>query len=701
MFQKAAQRFVIRHGAQQFLEVIKPPRRFRAAVLLPHIGIAAFFQKCGRHHDMAFIGEHGAPTRETFQQFTQGSARLGLLDHALFQGKASSDAKRHRFRPRQRMHLPQRGIAKPAFGQVHNAFKRQIIRRLRHDAEIGHGIADFLTLIKPRATHHAIGNAMRDQSFFKGASLKPGADQNGYFTKTLTRTPCGFNAFSHHARFFFAVPDGNNAHLLPIRIGAPGAQGLAQAARIMRDQAGSGGQNGARGTVIGFQPHHLRAGEILLEPQDILNLRPAPGIDGLVIIPDAADIAMRLCQQSQPVILHQIGVLIFIHQDIAKAPLIIGQHIRMVAQDGHHMQQQITEIRRIQRLQPRLIRLINRARAAHGVIRILGSRDAIGRKPAILPALDNRHQPIRGPTLQVNMFGFHYLLQQAHLIIRIQDGEIGIQPDKFRMAAEHARGQRMKGAKPKPLHRLPHHGGNAFAHFPRRLIGEGHRQHLRRKGLPAAEQMRKPRGQHARLARARPGQHQKRAIQSFHRRALLRIEPREVIRLSHWQEPMESAPQIFSPSNQRAPPNCAPERLVPVRSAPVRSAPRKSARNSVARRKSAPFNTVPANTARVRSTLRRVAPVRSALVRSAKLKRASEASTPASVAPTNRPRAKEVSRNVAPVRSRPERSTLSSRQRRQTTPGAGESAQAPKAGPASSSRPSRRGIRGNVITHRI
>ena len=104
------------------------------------------------------------------------------------------------------------------------------------------------------------------------------------------------------------------------------------------------------GSVITFKPHHLRARKILFKAQDVFNLCPAPGIDGLVIITDAADIVMRLREQSQPVILHQIGVLIFIYQNIAKAPLIIGQHFRVPTQNRHHMQKQITEISRIQRL---------------------------------------------------------------------------------------------------------------------------------------------------------------------------------------------------------------------------------------------------------------------------------------------------------------------------------------------------------------
>ena len=275
----------------------------------------------------------------------------------------------------------------------------------------------------------------------------------------------------------------------------------------------------------------------------------------MVIITNAADIVMRLREQSQPVILHQIGVLIFIHQNIAKAPLIIGQHFRVPTQNRHHMQKQITEISRIQRFQPRLIRLINPARAPCRVIRILSRGNAIGRQATILPALNDRHQPRRGPALQVKIFGFHHLFQQAQLVIRIQDGEIGIEPDKFRMAAEHACGECVKGAKPKPFHRLTHHGANTFAHFPRSFVCEGHRQHLGWKRLTAAQQMRKPCGQYARLASTRARQHQKRPIKRFHRRALFSIESREVISLTHWQEPTDAAEQMRWPSSQRAPPS--------------------------------------------------------------------------------------------------------------------------------------------------
>ena len=63
----------------------------------------------------------------------------------------------------------------PRRGTVHDALKRKVVGRLRQDARIGDGIADFGSLIESQAAHHAIGNAQRDHAFFERARLVAGA----------------------------------------------------------------------------------------------------------------------------------------------------------------------------------------------------------------------------------------------------------------------------------------------------------------------------------------------------------------------------------------------------------------------------------------------------------------------------------------------------------------------------------------------
>ena len=47
-------------------------------------------------------------------------------------------------------------------------------------------------------------------------------------------------------------------------------------------------------TVVAFEADDAGAWELLLEAQDVANLGTAPGIDRLVVVSDAADIAMSL-----------------------------------------------------------------------------------------------------------------------------------------------------------------------------------------------------------------------------------------------------------------------------------------------------------------------------------------------------------------------------------------------------------------------
>jgi hypothetical protein len=58
----------------------------------------------------------------------------------------------------------------------------------------------------------------------------------------------------------------------------------------MRDQMRGGGKDMAGGAVVALQPNDPSAGKIVLEAQDVVDLRAAPAIDRLVVIADAADV---------------------------------------------------------------------------------------------------------------------------------------------------------------------------------------------------------------------------------------------------------------------------------------------------------------------------------------------------------------------------------------------------------------------------
>jgi hypothetical protein len=148
-------------------------------------------------------------------------------------------------------------------------------------------------------------------------------------------------------------------HALVLGIGLLGEQGLAEPALIVGDQVAGGAEDMFGGAVVALEPDDFRAGEILLEAQDVFDFRAAPAIDRLVVIADAADVGPfaggPLGQEPEPHVLRGVGVLVLVDQDEAEFLLIFLEHVRIGAEHADRQAEQIAEIDRVQGLQPFLV----------------------------------------------------------------------------------------------------------------------------------------------------------------------------------------------------------------------------------------------------------------------------------------------------------------------------------------------------------
>ena len=127
----------------------------------------------------------------------------------------------------------------------------------------------------------------------------------------------GLDLLADAARFLGAVPDADHLDLLAVA--GVGPQSLAEAAGVVGDEAGGGGEDVRGRAVVLLEPDDLRAGEVLLEAQDVGDLGAAPGVDRLVVVADAAEVAARLGEQFSQSYWRLVGVLIFVDQDVAEA----------------------------------------------------------------------------------------------------------------------------------------------------------------------------------------------------------------------------------------------------------------------------------------------------------------------------------------------------------------------------------------------
>ncbi len=286
-----------------------------------------------------------------------------------------------------------------------------------------------------------------------------------------------------------------------------------------------------RRAVVLLEPDDLGAREIGFEAQDVADLGAAPAIDRLVVVADAAQIAVLLRQEAEPQILRDIRVLVFVHQDIAEALLVLLEDRRIGAEQRQVVQQEVAEIGGVERQEPLLVEPVERDGAASRDLARLGVGHLVGDEAAVLPALEQSVERARRRGAVVHALGLGDLLDEAQLVVRVQNREIGFEAHRLGVAAQDARRDRMERAEPEPVGGAADHALEPLLHLERRLVGEGDGDDLRREGAPRAEDIGEPRRQHARLARAGAGQHQDRSLDRFDGRALRLVEPGEKRRL--------------------------------------------------------------------------------------------------------------------------------------------------------------------------
>ena len=165
-------------------------------------------------------------------------------------------------------------------------------------------VADLRALVEAQAADHAVGQAERDEALLELAGLEAGAHQDRDLAErdALAPLPASISSPTRRAssspsqtpRTRTFSPSLRSVHsVLPSR----------PSLCAIRPEAAARMCGG--GAVVLLQPDDLGAGEVLLEAQDVADLGAAPAIDRLVVVADAADVAVRLRQQPQPEILRR------------------------------------------------------------------------------------------------------------------------------------------------------------------------------------------------------------------------------------------------------------------------------------------------------------------------------------------------------------------------------------------------------------
>ena len=263
-----------------------------------------------------------------------------------------------------------------------------------------------------------------------------------------------------------------------------GPQLLALAADVVADNLVCSIENVAGRAVILFQTDGFRVLELLFKLQNIRDRCTAEFVDTLVVITDHADVLIITCQQAGEHILRVVGILILVHEHIAELALVVFKHLGVVLQQQHGFHDNIVEIQCTGLFHGLFVIAVDVCDLFTEVVTD-GIRAELTRgHQLVLCAGDHAHHGSRIEILGIEIELFHYVENDALLVVLIVDGERALKAEQVNVLAQNAQAGRVEGVRPDSGRGFLVTEGKlqTLAQLTRGFVGERDRNHLPRAG---------------------------------------------------------------------------------------------------------------------------------------------------------------------------------------------------------------------------
>ncbi len=364
---------------------------------------------------------------------------------------------------------------------------------------------------------------------FEQSRLRVGAIQHRgppLFALLRRRLQVLRNRVGDEQRFVFAVGRFVVAELRPAL--PLGPKLLPFAVDVVRHHRRCGGQDVLRGPVVLLQPDDLGVGEVAFELQDVADVRAPPRINRLVLVADRAHVVPLAREQPHQLVLRTVRVLVLIHQQIMKAPVVVMPHRFRDFQQPHRFQQQVVEIHRVRFAQLLPVDLVD----LRNLLRLLvaGVQVRLLRiEHVVLGPRNFRQHRARRELLVVHPQPPQRALHHLLLVTLVVNGKIlrvpgVVDAQRLHVAPQHTHAHGVECRNPRLGKRAPADQFlHALRHLASRFVGEGDGQDGFRRGAQVLDQVRDAEGDDARLPRPGARQDEQRPLDGLHRFALLGI----------------------------------------------------------------------------------------------------------------------------------------------------------------------------------
>jgi hypothetical protein len=181
-------------------------------------------------------------------------------------------------------------------GDVNDPAEGDRVAGIGDQAEVGEDILHLLALVEAETAHQSVGDPAAEEHVLEGAGLRIGSVEDGEIGERIRLgADQPLDLAADRERLLLLVVDGDE----PDRLAAAalGPEPLGGTILIDPDHGVGGVEDGLAGAVVLLQGHHVRVGEVLLELQDVADVRAPEAVHTLVVVSDNCQVAMGCGQE--------------------------------------------------------------------------------------------------------------------------------------------------------------------------------------------------------------------------------------------------------------------------------------------------------------------------------------------------------------------------------------------------------------------
>ena len=298
-------------GGHELLDVLEPRLGLGRPLRLEHVAIA------GRGRDLVDQGGHGqgspplAQLGDKLAEVLEGPPRLG---RQVGRRRRAGLQQREAARPGALGQPVEGGLADPTARRRHRASEGDIVQGVDHETQIGQEVLDLASLVEAHATHDEVRNARPAEGVFQDAGLGIGSVEHRHVSIVGPGRVLSADGLGDPARLLVLVPGAID--LGPVALGVLRPQALVPARGIVGDDPGGDVQDALGRAVVLLEGDDQAIREVLLEVENVPEIRPPPPIDRLIRIADHAEVPVLLGQELDDAVLRPVGVLILVHEHV-------------------------------------------------------------------------------------------------------------------------------------------------------------------------------------------------------------------------------------------------------------------------------------------------------------------------------------------------------------------------------------------------